>query len=108
MSRLPITKAQDLTHVSFGVPDIEKMAGFLADFGFSNLRRNESCLEAFGAGQTYPIHKSEHSAEPQFFGFGILVDADGLEALSVSEGVPIETRVGTAASRRASTASMFR
>jgi len=83
-------KIEDVAHVRFAAPDLEKMAAFLADFGLSPVETRAGVLFAAGAGAAPFVHVTEPGA-PRFVAIGLrATSVADLETLARSEGVPVE------------------
>lgn len=85
----PITKASDVAHVRFALPDLEWAEAFLRDFGL-RCTRSGGALWGHGSAMVPPVYIAEQAGEPAFIGFGIYVDDDGLDRLAETEGAGIE------------------
>jgi len=81
-------KIEDISHVAFRAPDLDRMAGFLADFGLVTQRDGER-LYARGLGPAPYVHITE-PGEPGFAALGLrAASVAEVEALAAAEGVEV-------------------
>jgi catechol 2,3-dioxygenase-like lactoylglutathione lyase family enzyme len=81
-------KIEDISHVAFRAPDLDRMAAFLADFGLITERDGDR-LYARGLGPAPYVHVTE-LGEPGFAALGLrAASVADLEALAAAEGVEI-------------------
>ena len=81
----------DIAFVRFGVPDLDRMQGFLEDFGMQCVQRTASSLYMRGAGTAPFVHVSEQSETPASLGFGLYAQsAEDLAAIAKEFGRPVE------------------
>ena len=79
-------KVEDVSHVAFSAPDLDRMERFLTDFGLSASREN-GCLYARGLGPASYAHLTEHG-EPGFVAMGLrAASVEDVVALGRAEGV---------------------
>ncbi len=79
-------KIEDISHVAFRAPDLDRMAVFLADFGLLPERRGDK-LYARGLGPAPYLHITE-LGEPGFTALGLrAASVADLETLAGAEGV---------------------
>jgi len=82
-------KVEDVSHVAFKAPDLEKMQTFLADFGLSATRHGDR-LYARGLGQAPYVHVTD-LGEPGFVALGLrAASVEDVKALGKAEGVEPE------------------
>ena len=82
-------KIEDVSHVAFRAPDLDKMAQFLADFGLSSVR-DGGRLYARGLGTAPYVHRTEEG-EAGFVALGFrAASVEDVVALGQSEGVTPE------------------
>lgn len=94
---IPISKGffmitvQDIAFVRYQVTDLDRMEGFLLDFGLHRSARTASALYMRAAGPTHHVHVSELGPENATIGFGLRVrDAADLQALAGRVGERVE------------------
>lgn len=88
---MSIATAYDVSHVRFGVPDLDVMRRFLRDFGMAEVAHAPDRLFMRGYEGTAFAHVCEYRAEPAFLGFGIwLKDMAELDRLAERDGVAVE------------------
>lgn len=88
---MSIATAYDVAYVRFGVPDLDAMRRFLADFGMVEAGYADDRLFMRGYEGTPFAHVCERRAGPAFLGFGVwLKHGDDLRRLAEREGVAIE------------------
>jgi hypothetical protein len=81
-------KVEDISHVTFRAPDLDRMAGYLADFGLVAERHGDR-LYARGLGPAPYVHITE-LGEPGFAALGLRAGSVAdVEALAASEGADI-------------------
>jgi len=87
-------KADDIAHVRFSAPDLDKMEAFLSDFGMARAARDDNTLYMRGEGGDPFLHVT-HKGEPGFAGiaFKAACVAD-LELLASKTGSKIEALDG--------------
>jgi catechol 2,3-dioxygenase-like lactoylglutathione lyase family enzyme len=91
----------DLAWARFRVPDRDAGMRFAAAFGFAGLRRAGETALGFGTLRDQPVYVLE-AGEPNFAGFGALVDQASFErALRLPSAVAIEAAGGEPAVRLA-------
>ena len=79
-------KVHDIAYVRFSAPDLEKMQGFLADFGLVLTSRENDVLYYRGTDPSPYVHVTEQG-EPGFRGVAFeAASAVDLEAASKLEG----------------------
>jgi catechol 2,3-dioxygenase-like lactoylglutathione lyase family enzyme len=84
---MSIMKARDVSHVRFRAPDLDRMRGFLQDFGMLEASSEPDVLYMRGYGATPFVHVTERG-DPGFVGFGIWApDEESLLKLAQSEGL---------------------
>ncbi|MEE4201313.1 VOC family protein [Erythrobacter sp.] len=78
----PSTKAIDLDHVRFRVPDLGAQSAFLSDFGFAVEHEGDRLIGVVGDGT--PAYRAE-AGDARFLGFGLRVPGEGdLDRLEAS------------------------
>lgn len=86
---MSIIKVEDVAFVRFRAPDLDAMAGFLADFGLQVVERTGDRLVARGAGAAPAAHITERG-EAGFAGLGLrAASVADLEALAAAEGAAV-------------------
>ena len=81
----------DIAFVRFGVPDLDRMQGFLEDFGLHCVQRTATALYMRGAGTAPFVHVTEWSATPATLGFGLYAQSAGdLARIAEEFGCPVE------------------
>lgn len=86
---MSIIKVEDVAFVRFRAPDLDAMAGFLADFGLQVVERTGDRLVARGAGAAPAAHITERG-EAGFAGLGLrAAGVADLEALAAAEGAAV-------------------
>lgn len=87
---MSVTRAADLAYVRFTAPDLERMCGFLAEFGLTEVPGPDGGLYMRGAGPAPFLHATSQG-DAGFAGLGLRLDglAD-LERLAASENAEIE------------------
>ncbi|MDB5480605.1 MAG: glyoxalase [Caulobacteraceae bacterium] len=82
-------KIEDVAFVRFRAPDLDRMRGFLQDFGLRIVDQDDRRLFARGAGASPVLHMTE-LGEPGFAGLGLrAASLDDLEALAEAEGAAV-------------------
>ncbi|MDB5429989.1 MAG: glyoxalase [Caulobacter sp.] len=83
-------KIEDIAFVRFRAPDLDRMAGFLEDFGLEIIEQTQERLFARGGGEAPVLHITERG-EPGFAGLGLRAESsDDLQALARAEGAAVE------------------
>jgi len=83
-------KVEDVAHVTFRAPDLERMQRFLEDFGLRPWRDGDR-LYARGLGPAPYVHMTE-LGEPGFTALGLRAGSvEDLQALAAQEGVALQT-----------------
>jgi catechol 2,3-dioxygenase-like lactoylglutathione lyase family enzyme len=86
---MSIIKIEDIAFVRFRAPDLDRMRGFLQDFGLQVTDQDERRLFARGGGTSPVLHMTE-LGEPGFAGLGLrAASLDDLETLAAAEGVAV-------------------
>ena len=86
---MSVIKIEDIGFVRFRAPDLDRMRGFLEDFGLWIVGQSEQRLFARGAGPAPVLHVTE-LGEPGFAGLGLrAASLDDLEALAATEGAVV-------------------
>jgi catechol 2,3-dioxygenase-like lactoylglutathione lyase family enzyme len=82
-------KIEDIAFVRFRAPDLDRMRGFLEDFGLRIVARDTGRLFARGAGSSPVLHITE-LGEAGFAGLGLRAASLGdLETLAAAEGAAV-------------------
>ncbi len=93
-----MARAADIAHVTYQVPDLDRMEAFLADFGLVRAARTQDALYMRGAGSAPYLHVSRRGPQA-FLGVAFRVetraDLEALAALSGSSAIePIDAPGG--------------
>lgn len=67
----PVIRVHDVLYPRLRVPDLDRMEGFLADFGLARAARTERALYSRGAGPHHHLHVTE-LGQPGLVGFAFL------------------------------------
>jgi catechol 2,3-dioxygenase-like lactoylglutathione lyase family enzyme len=86
-----IAKATDVTHVHFGLPDLERARVFLTDFGLT-CWLDDDRLTGFAAASHAPVYLADQSPAACFKGFGIAAADDDLQKLASHDGAAVANR----------------
>lgn len=87
---MSLAKAVDVAYVRFSAPDLERMRGFLLEFGLTEVEGPDETLYMRGAGPAPFLHATA-PGEAGFAGVGLkLAGLSDLERLAAAEGVAIE------------------
>ncbi|WP_322966357.1 VOC family protein [Sphingomonas fuzhouensis] len=91
---MTVIKAQDIAYVRIAAPDVEVQAGFLRDFGLTDLGTHDG-ERLFRTEAGAPFCYAVTQGETGLLGFGMwLPNEAALERLAQAEGVPIQTHSG--------------
>jgi catechol 2,3-dioxygenase-like lactoylglutathione lyase family enzyme len=86
---MSVIKIEDVAFVRFRTPDLNRMRGFLQDFGLRIIGQDDRRLFARGAGSSPVLHMTE-LGEPGFAGLGLrAASLEDLEALAAAEGAAV-------------------
>jgi catechol 2,3-dioxygenase-like lactoylglutathione lyase family enzyme len=86
---MSIIKVEDVAFVRFRAPDLDRMRGFLQDFGLQVTHQDERRLFARGGGPSPVLHTTE-LGEPGFAGLALrAASLDDLETLAAAEGATV-------------------
>lgn len=87
---MSVIKVEDIAHVRFRAPDLDRMAQYLADFGLLPAEAGPDRLYVRGRGSAPFVHVTEQG-EPAFLAVGFRAQSVAdLEALSAATGAPVE------------------
>lgn len=87
---MSVIKVEDIAHVRFRAPDLDRMAQYLADFGLLPAEAGPDRLYVRGRGSAPFVHVTERG-EPAFLAVGFRAQSVAdLEALSAATGAPVE------------------
>ncbi|MEM1156425.1 MAG: glyoxalase, partial [Pseudomonadota bacterium] len=91
---MSVIKIEDIAHVRFSAPDLDKMEAFLTEFGLDTSRFEDGRLYGRGHDDGAFVHSTEEG-EPRFLGLGLRAQSiEDLERLASSEGLDIRDLVG--------------
>lgn len=83
---MSVIKVEGIAFVRYRAPDLDDMAGFLADFGLNGTLSEDGRLYARGSGESPFLHVTE-PGEPGFAGLALqAISIDDLAALAQAEG----------------------
>jgi catechol 2,3-dioxygenase-like lactoylglutathione lyase family enzyme len=86
---MSLIKIEDIAFVRFRAPDLDRMRGFLQDFGLQVTHQDPRRLFARGAGPSPVLHMTD-LGEPGFAGLGLrAASLDDLETLARAEGAAV-------------------
>jgi catechol 2,3-dioxygenase-like lactoylglutathione lyase family enzyme len=86
---MSIIKVEDIAFVRFRAPELDRMRGFLRDFGLQVTHQDERRLFARGGGESPVLHMTE-LGDPGFAGLGLrAASIDDLDTLAAAEGVTV-------------------
>ncbi len=82
---------QDIAFVRYQVTDLERMQGFLADFGLHTAARTPQALYSRAAGPAHHVHVAELGPDNATVGFGLLArSAQALHEVAQRVGQPVQ------------------
>lgn len=87
---MSVIKVEDIAHVRFRAPDLDRMAQYLADFGLLPAEVGADRLYVRGRGSAPFVHVTERG-EPAFLAVGFRAQSlADLDALAAATGAPVE------------------
>jgi catechol 2,3-dioxygenase-like lactoylglutathione lyase family enzyme len=87
---MPIARAEELSHISFIVTDLDEAARFISTFGMVIFDRTAGHFYARGTGSAPFVYQARLGSEAAFGSLGIrMANLDDLRAVAAHDGVPV-------------------
>ena len=87
----PVIAVEDIAHVRYQAPDLDRMESFLLDFGLSRARRTPDTLHMRGQGEAPHAHITHLGATAATLGFGLRAQSEAdLHTLARHLGLQVQ------------------
>lgn len=87
----PVIAVEDIAHVRFGAPDLDRMESFLVDFGLTTSLRTADRLYMRGHGPQHHVHITHRAATAGTLGLGLRAQSlADLQTLAAHLGTKVE------------------